>query len=138
MSATASHQHNPMSGHGSRVVPLGESGRAGSQLSAAPSELSLSMMRQAFGGLRANTERSLTSSTEQRGELERSDDGVSQIGRAPNSFIEETYSYQVAQESHTDISASAFEPGPSSAPISRIERTSSVEFFDYLTAIGGL
>jgi hypothetical protein len=96
------------------------------------------MMRQAFGGLRANTERSLTSSTEQRGELERPDEGVGRIGRAPNSFIEETYSYETAREAPTDISASAFEPGTSRAPISRIERTSSVEFFDYLTAIGGL
>ena len=71
MSATASHHDNPVSAHDSRVVSIGQYGSTDPEPSAASSEHSLSMMRQAFGGLLANTERSMSSSTDQRGELER-------------------------------------------------------------------
>lgn len=138
MSATAPQPDNPMSAHESRVVSIGTYGSKDSEPSAAPSELSLSMMRQAFGGLRLSSERSLSSKTDQRGELERSHDGVGRNDRVPNAFVEEKYSYQVVQESRTDISSCAFESAVSRAPSHGFAHVSSVEFFDYLTAIGGL
>jgi hypothetical protein len=127
-----------MSAHESRVVSIGQHGSTDPEPSAASSEHSLSMMRQAFGGLLANTERSMSSRTDQRGELERPSDGESRLNRAPNAFHEEKYSYDAVRESRTDISSSAFEPAISSAPANGFAHVSSVEFFDYLTAIGGL
>jgi hypothetical protein len=88
------------------------------------------MMRQAFDGLRTNTERSLSSSTEQRGELERPGVGVDRSGDAPNAFIEETYSYASVSESD-GVNATPF------AMYQGISRIESTEFFNYLTAIGG-
>lgn len=136
--STASHPDNPMSAHESRVVSIGQHGSTDSEPSAASSEHSLSMMRQAFGGLLANTERSMPSRTDQRGELERQSDGDDRIRRAPNAFQEEKYSYDVVRESRTDISSTAFESESTRAPANEIAHTSSIEFFDYLTAIGGL
>jgi hypothetical protein len=99
MSATASHPDKPMSEHESRVVSIGQNGSAKSKPSAAPSTLSLSMMHQAFDGLLVYTETSWSSNAEQRDELERSDDAVDRLDRAPNAFVEEKYSYEAVSES---------------------------------------
>lgn len=138
MSATASTSDSPMSAHESRVVSIGQYGSTDSEPSAASSEHSLSMMRLAFGGLVGHTERPMSSSTDQRGELERPSDGDGRRNRPANAFIEEKYSYDAVRESRTDISSSAFETEMSREPSNGIAHTSSIEFFDYLTAIGGL
>jgi hypothetical protein len=96
------------------------------------------MMRRAFGGLRANTERSLSSSTEQRGELERSSDGVDRFGRAPNAFIEEKYSYNSVSESDRGlVGATSFDSPSVHTASEKFRRIESTEFFEYLLAIGG-
>ena len=129
---------NPMSAHESRVVSIGQYGSTDSEPSAAPSALSLSMMRQAFGGLRVNTERSLSSSTEQRGELERLYDGADRIDRAPNAFLEETYSFHSVDEAHVGLAATdSFDSRDATVSSRRFSRTESTEFFEYLLAIGG-
>jgi hypothetical protein len=95
------------------------------------------MMRQAFGGLRANTERS-TSSTEQRGELERLNDGAERIDRTPNAFVEETYSFHSVAEAHRGLpDATSFDSRDATASSKRFIRTESTEFYNYLLAIGG-
>lgn len=67
----------------------------------APSAFSLSMMRQAFEGLVANTDSSLSSSTEQRGELECASGESSPHGQQSKGFIEEKYSYGAVSESES-------------------------------------
>jgi hypothetical protein len=114
MSATASHLGNPMSAHESRVVSIGQFGSTNIEPSGAPSALSLSMMRQAFGGLRVNTERSLSSSTEQRGGLEREIEQSAQLCRQASAFAEERYSYDAVSESDFANVTSSTEGGQSS------------------------
>lgn len=97
--------------------------------SAAPSTLSLSMMREAFSGLRSNTEQS-TSSTEQRDELELSDP---KQDRKPNAFEVENYSFHAVSESE-GLGASSFSDKGAEG---RITDVGSTEFFNYLMAIGG-
>jgi hypothetical protein len=102
--------------------------------SVASSTLSLSMMREAFGGLRRNTERSLTSSTEQRYELERSENLAFGRNRVANAFKEESYSYNSVRESE-DFESTMSESRRNNASRSGV---ASTDFFNYLTAIGGL
>jgi hypothetical protein len=127
-----------MSAHEPRVVSIDQHGSTDSEPSAASSKFSLSMMRQAFDGLLANTERSMSSSTDQRGELERPRDGVNRPDRVPNAFAEEAYSFNSVSDSDDGrLTAVPFETSVVQGRPKKFSVVESTQFFDYLLAIGG-
>lgn len=136
MPATASHSGQPEFSQHSHVVQTDQFDGVESS-SSASSALSLSMMRRAFDGLRRNTDRSLSLSTEQGNEIERSEDFTRHRERVPNAFKEETYTYHAVVESTTSTASPASDFRDSRATRSGKAQTASIEFFDYLTAIGG-
>jgi hypothetical protein len=90
------------------------------------------MMHQAFGGLPAHLERSLSSREEQRSEAEREVEETPSGDRAPNAFDEEKYSYDSVRESEdSKFALQKFK-------VRSENGTASTEFFDYLIAIGGV
>jgi hypothetical protein len=135
MSATASFSDSSGPARRSNVGEAIQPGGAELANPAVLRTVSLSVIREAFDGLLANTERTLRSDTDhavEHSEL------TSLEGQVPNAFQEEAYSYRAVQESRTDISSSAFEPRIARESPRGIAQTSSVEFFDYLIAIGAV
>ncbi len=134
MSATAS-QDDRVPQHRTGVSSAGQYQALETGLSDAPSARSLSMMRQAFGGLLANAEVSL-STDQQRSELERSINEAPLSDRPTSSFNEEKFSYDSVRESDDagpDLEKFKFRR----ANIAQ-DAVASTEFFDYLIAIGGV
>jgi hypothetical protein len=99
MAAAASRPDNIESGCHSNASLVGQCVSAETGPPTASSAFSLSMMRRAFAGLLADPS-AMSSMTEQRDELEfpvTSQDG---LGRQPNSFVQEKYSFESVSESH--------------------------------------
>jgi hypothetical protein len=94
MSAIASSRDNPVS---ARQVQVGLNGHRSIMSSGsliAPSTISLAMMREAFKGLLADTEMSISSAAEQRDVLERSASQIPQIEGTRVFVSDEKRSYQ--------------------------------------------
>jgi hypothetical protein len=125
-----------MSANDLGVVSIGQNGSTESEPPVASIALSISMMRQAFGGLLANTERSGSSS--RSGDLERLGDGEDRLDRAPNAFAEETYSFSSVSDSDDGrLVADPFEASAVCETSKKCSLVESTQFFDYLLAIGG-
>lgn len=113
-----------------------QSPRTEAEGSAPSGSLSLAMIHRAFGGLLDNSRTVHPSSSPRRTELDRSVVDSAQSHRAPNAFSEESYSFRSVHESEDHVVAvEKFET--ERAPVSP-DAVGSVEFFDYLTAIGGI
>ena len=105
----------------------------GSTASVSPS---LAMIHRAFGGLLDDARSAHPSSSNRQAELERSLNAAPRNDRAPNAFTEETYSFSSVRESEDHvIPVEKFGTGRAHAVPDAV---GSVEFFDYLTAIGGI
>jgi len=101
---------------------------------------SLAMIRQAFNGLVVSGERSFSSTTELRGALRRSSEGIMPaVELKPKAFREGTCSFEaVSQCEHPEEFLAAKEVQGGLAPRSGIFGVESPEFFHHLTVIGGL
>lgn len=108
----------------------------GAERSAISVSPSLAMIHRAFGGLLDHSRSTHPSSSQRRTELERSLSVAPRSDRPPNAFNEETYTFSSVRESEDHVHpVEKFGSGRAHASPDAV---GSIEFFDYLTAIGGI